>query len=106
MMNVGMLWFDNDPRTALTAKVERAADYYRQKYGLVPDLCLVHPSMLAQPRSDLVEGFALIDLDGSALSKVGGPVLSEGEGKALKVAVRPNRAIMPGHLWIGKEEKN
>ena len=53
-MNVGMLWFDNDPRTALTAKVARAADYYRQKYGLVPDLCLVHPSMLsgAAPGSD------------------------------------------------------
>ena len=42
-MNVGMLWFDNDPRTALTTKVARAADYYRQKYGLVPDLCLVEP---------------------------------------------------------------
>ncbi len=54
-MNIGMLWFDNDPRTALTAKVNRAADYYRQKYGLVPDLCLVHPSMLGD-RPDLVEG--------------------------------------------------
>jgi hypothetical protein len=81
-MNVGMLWFDNDPRTALTAKVARAADYYRQKYGLVPDLCLVHPSMLGEPRPDLVEGHAG------------------------KVAVRPNRAILPGHLWIGTEEKN
>jgi hypothetical protein len=89
-MNVGMLWFDNDPRTALTAKVARAADYYRQKYGLIPDLCLVHPSMLGEPRPDLVEG----------------PVLSEGEGQAGKVTVCPNRAIQPGHLWIGTEEKN
>jgi hypothetical protein len=81
-MNVGMLWFDNDPRTALTAKVARAADYYRRKYGLVADLCLVHPSMLAEPRPDLVEG------------------------RAGKVVVRPNRAIQPGHLWIGTEDKN
>jgi hypothetical protein len=81
-MNVGMLWFDNDPRTALTAKVTRAANYYRQKYGLIPDLCLVHPSMLVEPRPDLVEG------------------------RAGKVAVRPNRAILPGHLWIGTEEQN
>lgn len=80
-MNVGMLWFDNDTRTALTAKVNRAADYYRQKYGLVPDLCLVHPSMLGEC-SDLVEG------------------------RAGKVAVRPNRAILPDHLWIGTEDKN
>lgn len=81
-MNVGMLWFDNDPHTALMAKVARAADYYRRKYGLVPDLCLVHPSMLAESRPDLVEG------------------------RAGKVAVRPNRAILPGHLWIGTEDKN
>jgi hypothetical protein len=81
-MNVGMLWFDNDPRTALTAKVARAADYYRQKYGLIPDLCRVHPSMLGQAHPDLVEG------------PVG------------KVAVRPNRLIQPNHLWIGKEDKN
>jgi hypothetical protein len=29
-MNVGMLWFDNDPHTALAAKVDCAADYYRE----------------------------------------------------------------------------
>jgi hypothetical protein len=81
-MNVGMLWFDNDPRTALTVKVARAADYYRQKYGLIPDLCLVHPSMLGEARPDLAEE------------------------QAGKVAVRSNRAILPGHLWIGTEENH
>jgi hypothetical protein len=81
-MNVGMLWFDNDPRTALTAKVSRAADYYRQKYGLIADLCLVHPSMLGASTPNLEEV------------------------QAGKVAVRPNRSILPGHLWIGNEEKN
>ena len=85
-MNVGMLWYDNDPGTALTAKVARAADYYRKKYGLVADLCLVHPSMLAEASPDLIEGHA---------------------GKAAgTIAVRPSRAILPGHLWIGTEEKN
>ena len=81
-MNVGMLWFDNDPRTTLTVKVTRAADYYRQKYGLVPDLCQVHPSMLSGLRLDLIEG------------------------DSGKVAVRPNRLIQPGHLWIGNEDQN
>ena len=80
-MNVGMLWYDNDLHTALTTKVNRAADYYRKKYGANPDLCLVHPSMLGD-RPDLVNG------------------------RAGKVTVRPNRAILPGHLWIGTEEKN
>ncbi|HTX90508.1 MAG TPA: hypothetical protein VMC09_04745 [Anaerolineales bacterium] len=81
-MNVGMLWFDNDPHIALTVKVAKAADYYRQKYGLIADLCLVHPSMLGEPRPDLLDGLAG------------------------KVAVRPNRAILPGHLWIGTEDKD
>jgi hypothetical protein len=57
-----MLWFDNDPHTPLTSKVTRAVDYYRQKYGLVPNLCLVHPSMLNEQNPDLVEGQFLFDL--------------------------------------------
>jgi hypothetical protein len=81
-MNVGMLWFDNDAHTALKAKIARAADYYKQKYGLVPDLCVVHPSMLVEPRPEFVEG------------------------KTGKVALRANRAILPGHLWIGVEDTN
>lgn len=43
-MNTGMLWFDNDPKTTLAAKIEKAADYYRHKYGN-PNVCLVHPSV-------------------------------------------------------------
>ena len=45
-MNVGMLWFDNDPRVNLETKLERAAAYYRTKYGRTPTLCFVHPSMI------------------------------------------------------------
>ena len=80
-MNVGMLWFDNDPHTALAAKVARAADYYRQKYGQVAEVCLVHPTML----------------DGQARSQ---PI----QIQAGKVIIRGNRAILPGHLWIGVED--
>jgi hypothetical protein len=78
-MNTGMLWYDNDPRTALTIKVSRAADYYRKKYGRAADLCLVNPSMLTD-RPGLVDG------------------------RAGKIMVRSNRAILPGHLWLGIEE--
>ena len=47
-MNVGTLWFDNDLHTPLIAKLDRAANYYRVKYGLV------HPSM-QNGRSNLVD---------------------------------------------------
>jgi len=79
-MNVGMLWYDNDPRIALAIKISRASDYYRQKYGSNPDMCQVHPIMLGE-HPDLAD------------KKVG------------KVIVRPNRTILPGHLWIGIEDK-
>ncbi len=81
VMEVGMLWLDNDSHTELSVRIARAADYYRLKYGVAPDLCLVHPSMLSG-HPDLV-------------------VRRSGT-----IAVRPNRAILPGHLWIGRADKN
>ena len=84
-MNTGMLWFDNDPKTALTAKIEKAVDYYRHKYGRDPNLCLIHPNALKDPAS---EGGTSENL------------------KTGKVTVRPYRPVLPGHLWIGVEEKN
>jgi hypothetical protein len=98
-MNTGMLWFDNDPKTALTAKIERAVDYYRHKYGRDPNLCLIHPSVL--PADGKMEDPAS---DGGAGEKpaTGKPALSSVEG----VTVRPYRPVLPGHLWIGIEDKH
>jgi hypothetical protein len=81
-MNTGMLWFDNDPKTALTAKIERAADYYLKKYGRKPNLCLIHPNALDGEKPE------------SPVSNTSG------------VTIRPYRPVLPGHLWIGIEEKN
>jgi hypothetical protein len=75
-MKTGMLWFDNDPKTDLPTKIERAAAYYFQKYGQQPDLCFVHPIMLV--------GFI--------------------NRAHEKIEVRPNRAVLPNHLWIGISE--
>lgn len=77
-MRTGMLWFDNDPATTLSAKIQRAAEYYRKKYGRLPDLCLVHPGMMGKGEKQLEFG---------------------------KLIVRPYRPVVPGHLWIGVEEQ-
>ena len=45
-MNIGMLWFDNDPKAEIAIKIDRAATYYHTKYGIVPNLCFIHPSMV------------------------------------------------------------
>jgi hypothetical protein len=75
-MQKGMMWFDNDPGTALTAKVQRAAEYYLRKYGIRPDTCLVNPAMLGDKSL-----------------------------KAGAVSVRASKTVLPGHLWIGVTEK-
>jgi hypothetical protein len=82
-MNAGMLWFDNDPKTALTAKIERAVDYYRHKYGRDPNLCLIHPSMLPADET-----------------------MDSQQPASGAVRIRPYRPVLPGHLWIGIEDKN
>ena len=71
-MEIGMLWFDNDPKLALGDKISKAADYYQSKYRQMPNLCFVHPSMLTDIRT-----------------------------QAGTVTVCTNTAIQPHHVWIG-----
>ena len=50
-MNIGMLWLDADRVRSFDEKVKRAADYYQEKYGRLPELCFVNTKMLAEERS-------------------------------------------------------
>jgi len=90
-MNVGMLWFDNDPRTGLEGKVARAADYYRTKYGRKPTLCFVPPSMLARSQA----GPAAVKDAAGAQPDEASHLGADG------VEIRSNRSVMPNHFWIG-----
>jgi hypothetical protein len=85
-MNVGMLWFDNDSKAELNAKIERAATYYRNKYGKNPTLCFVHPSMI--PAAE-VENRQAPDPGQEAQYRSG------------EIEVRSTRSILPNHFWIG-----
>jgi hypothetical protein len=73
-MHTGMLWFD-DSSSTLNLKIQKAVDYYKKKYGRLPDLCLVHPNMLKDTHMD--------------------------EGK---ITVRAYRPVLPGHIWVGVED--
>jgi hypothetical protein len=73
-----MLWFDNSQST-LPVKIQKAVEYYHKKYARNPDLCLVHPSMLEKEQATL---------------------------EVNKLTVRPYRPVLPGHIWIGIEDKN
>jgi hypothetical protein len=74
-MKTGMLWFDNDPKTDLSAKIVRAVSYYQSKYGEKPNLCFVHPSMLA-----------------------------EKESRPVEIEIRSTHKVLPHHLWLGVNE--
>ena len=74
-MDIGMMWFDNSPKKSLSEKVQDAAEYYFKKYNVKADLCFVNPSAMTEP--EVVCG---------------------------DVIVKPLRSILPGHLWIGRNE--
>ena len=100
-MKIGMLWFDNDPHTALAAKVEKAAAYYRTKYGKTPTVCFVHPSMLpaAQEAETRVTETAPAAKKTRSKNKKAQPA-STGISTA-GVEVRANPSVRPNHFWIG-----
>jgi len=74
-MDTGMLWFDNDPKLDFRSKVLNAAAYYRDKYGIDPNSCYVHPSMIADEREDT---------------------------GAIKIFLTTD--ILPHHYWIGVQQ--
>jgi hypothetical protein len=49
-MDVGMLWLDVDRQRSLDEKVTRAAEYYQEKYGRFPTLCLVNTQALPEKK--------------------------------------------------------
>lgn len=72
-MDIGMLWFDSDPQTDLRHKVERAADYYKGKYGRTPTVCFLHP-------------------------KTAG---TQYPGRVGDLEVRTSHSVLPHHFWLG-----
>lgn len=74
-IGTGMLWFDNDPKSSLAVKVIRAADYYKKKYGKVPNKCYINP----KDREKKLKGFV----------------------NGIKIFTSPT--IITNHIWIGRE---
>ena len=73
-MDTGLLWFDDSPG-ALSDRVRRAVEYYAQKFGRSPTLCLVNPAML---------------------QKDDRPVAG--------IQVRGDLTVIPNHFFIGEEQ--
>jgi hypothetical protein len=78
MKTGGILWFDNNPKTNLQQKVDVASNHFKKKYGVIADTCHVNPSVFS-----------------------GTDVLTFVETKNGNVSIVQDRAILPGHLWVG-----
>jgi len=81
-----MLWFDNDRKSSIPSKVEKAARYYQKKYGKKPDVCYVHPKMVKGEKGKNND---------AKKSTVGNPL------KIGKILVLKNDKVLPDHFWIG-----
>jgi hypothetical protein len=84
-MDIGLLWFDNDPKTAIEEKIRRAAGYYRRKYGQPANIVMTNTATLA------------------AQSSLSPPFEIELDDIALKVLAAGN--VLPHHFWVGVASK-
>jgi hypothetical protein len=75
MMEIGLLWFDDDKQMTAEEKIAQAVRRYRQKFGHAPTVCFVHPDE---------------------------PVTKE---SVAGVAVRPLRTVLRHHFWVGVEKQ-
>ncbi len=72
-MEIGMLWYDDDHKRTLEEKVRRAATYYREKHGQMPNLCVINPR-----------------------------TASNGAGQALQdIELRLAPNVLLHHFWVG-----
>jgi hypothetical protein len=70
-LQIGLLWYDGDPKRPLTDKVEQAATRYQQRFGQPPNACYVHQECLEQ----------------------------EIEWQGVRIVGAPN--VLPNHFWVG-----
>jgi hypothetical protein len=82
-MQTGLLWYDDDPQRTLEAKISRAAQRYREKYGRLPDTCYVHPQVMA---------------GGTGNDRAVG--LSDAGNGSVRVVSAPY--VLLNHFWLGE----
>jgi hypothetical protein len=107
-MQIGMLWYDDDPQRPLEAKIGRAADRYREKYGRLPDTCYVHAQAMPvqAPANDGAAPNAVqltVPLSASAP-----PEARKGRAAVASVPARGTLRVLSApyillhHFWLGE----
>jgi hypothetical protein len=69
-----LVWYDNDRKRPLRAKIEAAAERYQERFGAAPELVLLNPMQAGE------------------------------EAEIAGIPVRTTPLVLPNHLYIGREE--
>ena len=80
-MDEGLLWFDNDPKSAIEDKVRRALGRFQEKFGRDATICYLNPGALA----------GRTDADSPREVVFG--------RRKVKIVAAHN--ILPHHFWVG-----
>ncbi len=83
-MEIGLLWYDGDPKRPLEDKVERAVERYREKYGRWPNTCFVHPHLVGERAAD---GLLLA---------------CRARSREATIRVLPAANVLVHHFWVGE----
>ena len=73
-MQIGLMWYDDDPRKSLETKMEQAAARFHEKYGRAPNACYVSLALAA----------------------------SEKKHSGMRIVAA--RSIRPNYLWVGVDD--
>jgi hypothetical protein len=97
-MNVGLLWFDDDPKKTLARKAGEAAERYWQRFAVLPTACHIAGQPDDAPRQGLAPQAAGRRLDVFLPPSAGeAPLL-------LSLALVPSGAIRPNCFWVGVDD--
>ncbi len=83
-MEIGLLWYDGDPKRPLEDKVGQAVARYREKYGRWPNTCFVHPRLVGEWAAD---GLLLA---------------CQARSRETTIRVLPAANVLVHHFWVGE----
>lgn len=115
MIAEGLLWFDDDPRRPLAAKIASAVERYSERTGWAPTLCETHPSLVEQFTHEREIAAAKAErasrsaarrrkVEASAKPRArGAQAGSEAPALPARLRVTPNSTLRPNYFLVGVE---
>lgn len=97
MIAEGLLWFDDDPRRPLSAKVAEAGRRFSERTGWAPTACEVNPQTLALRSASATQRAARSPRARAAKE------LEDKELDGLRLRITPNPSLRPNYFLVGVE---